>query len=95
LFNTVSHNHFLFNGWLEKYGEDSVKFANNLVPSEEVKRELAEAIKTDFESGFWSHEDGTYHYMMMTIYGGLLIKGYEQHLASLTGIGTQLTLALS
>ena len=90
--------HFEFNGWFDKFGEDSIKHQEQLTSSPEnefnaaVIQELAQEIIQDFDSGFWtvpSCDSNLYNYMMPTQYGGAITKALEKQLAMLTGAGVQ------
>lgn len=90
--------HFEFNGWLDKFGEVSLKRSEQLTnsPEDEFNRQaiqkIADEIQKDFESGFWTvakQEDGLYNYMMPTQYGGYITDAIGNQLAMLTGSGIQ------
>ena len=90
--------HFEFNGWLDKFGEVSLKHQEQLTSSPENKfnaqaiEKIAIEVQKDFESGFWSIgscESSLYNYMMPTQYGGYITQALEMQLAMLTGAGIQ------
>jgi len=90
--------HFEFNGWLDKYGDDSLKRAEQVTSSKENEfnapsiETLATEIQKDFESGHWSIgscDSGLYNYMMPTQYGGHIVQALEKQLAMLTKVGYQ------
>jgi hypothetical protein len=91
-------SHFEFNGWLDKFGEVSLKHQEQLTSSPEDKfnaqaiEKIAEEIKQDFNSGFWSIgscDSGLYNYMMPTQYSGYITQALEMQLSMLTGAGIQ------
>lgn len=89
-------DHFMFNDWTEKFGCESYKLAEKLTSSKNnqfnaaVIELMAEEIQQDFESGHWTiQDDGLYHYMMPTQYGGYIANAFEMQLAMLTGVGIQ------
>jgi hypothetical protein len=90
--------HFEFNGWLDKYGDVSLKHQDQLTSSPENQfnaaaiEMIADEVQKDFESGYWSIgscESNLYNYMMPTQYGGYITKALGQQLAMLTGAGVQ------
>lgn len=99
--DSISQNpefHFELNGWLHKFGEDSIKHQGQLTSSPENEfnavaiQELAKEIQDDFASGHWSVtscDSGLYNYMMPTQYGSEITKALGQQLAMLTGTGIQ------
>ena len=90
--------HFEFNGWLDKFGEVSLKHQEQLTSSPENEfnaqaiEKIASEIQEDFASGHWSIgscESSLYNYMMPTQYGGHITEALEMQLAMLTGTGIQ------
>lgn len=89
--------HFQFNGWLDKFGEASLKFQEQLTSSPENEfnaqaiEKIASEIQEDFASGHWTarSEEGLYNYMMPAHYGGYITKALEMQLGMLTGVGVQ------
>lgn len=90
--------HFEFNGWLDKYGELSLKHEPALTSDKENEfnaiaiEELATEIQKDFATGHWtigSCDSGLYNYMMPTQYGGTIANAFDKQLAMLTGVGYQ------
>ena len=96
-----SKDHFAVCDWLDKFGEDSYKLADDLLseyePTKEIVLEMAKAIKSDFDTNYWqADKDGSlYNYMMPTVYGDYLNKIIEVQLADLTKVGTQTELILN
>lgn len=96
--------HFEFNDWLDKFGEGSLKFQEQLTSSPENEfnaqaiEKMADEIQQDFESGFWSVgscDSGLYNYMMPTQYGGYITQVLGMQLAMLSGVGVQQKLIFS
>jgi hypothetical protein len=89
--------HFEFNGWLDKFGEVSLKHQEQITSSPdnqfnaEAIQKIADEIQQDFSSGYWiaRSEEGLYNYMMPTQYGGYITAALEKQLAMLTGAGVQ------
>jgi hypothetical protein len=89
--------HFEFNGWLDKFGEVSLKHQEQITSSPdnqfnaEAIQKIADEIQQDFSSGYWiaRSEEGLYNYMMPTQYGGYITSALEKQLAMLTGAGVQ------
>ena len=90
--------HFEFNGWLDKFGEVSLKHQGQLTSSPDNQfnaqaiEKIAGEIQQDFDSGFWTagkQEDGLYNYMMPTQYGGYITQALEMQLSMLSGAGVQ------
>lgn len=90
--------HFEFNGWLDKFGEVSLKHQSQLTSSPENQfnaqaiKKIAGEIQQDYDSGLWPEvkpEDGLYNYMMPTQYGGYIAEALEMQLAMLSGAGVQ------
>lgn len=86
--------HFEFNGWLDKFGEVSLKYQDQLTSLPENKfnaqaiQKIADEIQQDYKSGLWP-EDRLYNYMMPTQYGGYITQALEMQLAMLSGAGVQ------
>lgn len=89
---------FEANGWLDKFGEGCLKHQDQLTSGKEntfnaaAIEKMADEIQEDFASGHWSapkKEDGLYHYLMPTQYGGHITDALEMQLAMLTGTGVQ------
>lgn len=89
--------HFAWNGWLDKFGENSHLLADQLTsdPNNEFNSQaiklISEFLIEDFKNDEWKrNEDGLYHYMMPTIYGGDILYSLENQLSMLSGVGIQL-----
>lgn len=89
--------HFVLNGWLDKFGENSYLLADQLTAdsNNEFNSRAIEAISEflieDFANDEWSRsQDGLYNYMMPTIYGGDILYSLEQQLSMISGVGIQL-----
>ncbi len=88
---------FEFNGWLDKFGEVSLKHQEQLTNSPENEfnakaiDKIALEIQQDFASEHWTarSQEGLYNYMMPTKYGGHITQALEMQLAMLTGAGVQ------
>ena len=89
--------HFEFNGWLDKFGDNSIKYVGELTSKAEYVNKIAAAIKEDFDSEYWTKNDdgGMYHFLMLSTYGGWITECFENHLAVLTGVGYQLKLEIN
>ena len=91
--------HFSWNGWLEKFGENSHLLVDQITaaPENEFNSQAIEVISelliVDFENGEWERtSDGLYNYNMPTIYGGIIVDAFEKQLATISGVGIQLEL---
>lgn len=96
--NQDPEEHFMANDWTDKYGEGSLKHQDQLTSSQENEfnaaaiEKIASEIQEDYASGHWPQvepEEGLYHYLMPTQYGGHIVEALEKQLAMLTGIGYQ------
>lgn len=90
--------HFEFNGWIDKFGEVSIKYESQLTSSPDNQfnaqaiEKIADEVQKDFESGFWSIgscDSGLYNYMMPIQYGRHITEALEMQLAMLSGTGIQ------
>lgn len=88
--------HFQFNGWLDKFGDGSLKHEDQLTSdatnqfNAQAIEKIADEIQADYESGHWIQtEDGLYKPAMTTEYGGYIVDALEKQLAMLTGAGVQ------
>lgn len=89
--------HFEWNGWIEKFGDNShllvdqlTSDSNNEFNSQAIET-ISEFLIKDFANGEWARDqDGLYNYMMPTIYGGYILYALEQQLAMISGVGIQL-----
>ncbi len=88
--------HFEFNGWLDKFGESSIKFEPELTTVKADVKELAMILKKDFEAGEWTadEEGRLYHYLMPSFYCDFITSKLEVQLANLTGVGIQLQIEM-
>lgn len=88
--------HFEDNEWIEKYGDISIAYADDLTSTPEYIDKLARAIKKDFDTEYWSRDkDGSlYHYEMRAAYGDVIIECFTKQLSILTGVGYQAELEL-
>jgi len=89
--------HFEWNGWIEKFGDNSHLLVDQLTSDsnnefnsqaiEVISELLIEAFAND---EFERDEDGLYNYNMPTIYGGEIVDSFEKQLAMISGVGIQL-----
>jgi hypothetical protein len=88
--------HFEDNEWIEKYGDISIAYADDLTSNPEYIDKLARAIKKDFDTEYWSRdkEGGLYNYEMRTAYGDIITECFTKQLSILTGVGYQTELEL-
>ena len=90
--------YFEFNGWLDKFGESSIKFSDDFITIQKDSEELASLIEKDFNSGEWTlplnKDEGLYHYLMPSYYCGFITQKFEKQIADKTKVGTQLQLEI-
>jgi hypothetical protein len=88
--------HFEFDGWLDRYGESSMSYVDQLTTKSGDVEMLSNLIKEDFELGLWEeNEDGLYDYEMPTYYGDFITNCLEKQLAVLTKVGYQAELSFN
>lgn len=85
-----TEEHFQWNGWLDKFGQSSTEFIDELTTKKDDAVKLSELIKMDFDSGYWKKNgDGLYNYLMPDEYGGFITDCLERQLAIITKVGYQ------
>ena len=96
IYNDVKE-HFEWNGWIEKFGENSYLLVNQLTTdsnnefNSQAIETISEFLIKDFANDEWVRDkDGLYNYRMPTIYGGYVLYAFEQQLAMICGVGIQL-----
>lgn len=101
-----TEEHFYSRGWLDKYGDDSIKFEPQLTSDKDNEfnaaaiQLIATALQKDFATGYWTPSDediknqSFYQYMMPTIYAGYIDDALDKQMSIITGIGYQLEMEL-
>ena len=83
-------------GW-DNFGKRAIELVDNLtsdsnnVFNQDAIQVISKMLIEDFKNGDWEgNEDGLYHYMMPTIYGGIIGEALTKQMHMNAGIGIQL-----
>jgi hypothetical protein len=94
--NNVDDFFLELTGW-NQFGKRATELVDNLTsdPNNEFNSQaiklISESLIEDFKSGEWEqNEGGLYHYMMPTIYGGIIEEALTKQMHMNSGIGIQL-----
>ena len=101
--NNMDHFYIDLIGWYDVFGNKAKELfeATTSDPKNEFNAKAIDTISNllvnDFEDGYWTikSEDGLYHHMMISQYGGIINDAITKQMLINSGIGLQLNLHMS